>query len=442
MRRIAWLALLLSVSGIALAGSAVAGASAQESAPIVDVAEVFGVLDPQLAGFVLDRIAEANRDGATLLVLEIDTPGALEVEVREIVDAIQASRVPIAVWIGPRRAHARAAGALIAAAAHVNAIGPSARLGPVHPAELSIDPRSPEGARTRIEESELIASLARARERADPAAYFDRSLGANASLDAGAVDLITPSVAELLTRTDRRIVTTIAGPVTLRLPSEDAVVRFLKPGPIRGLLHTLATPALAYLMLLGAAMLLAFEMFQPGFGVAGVSGLLLLAGAAFGLTVLPVSIVGLVLFVTGAGLLSFDVAVNGLGVPSIAGTGLLLYGSLTMFPAPAGALGIRAWLAILGVTSALVFFVPVMTFVRRSRLSPAEQKEARALVGQPGRVRSVLNPEGFVWVADELWRARSEDGDRVRVGEDVVVSAVEGSLLRVRRPSGGAVQEI
>jgi membrane-bound ClpP family serine protease len=54
-------------------------------------------------------------------------------------------------------------------------------------------------------------------------------------------------------------------------------------------------------------------------------------------------------------------------------------------------------------------------------------------VGQPGRVRSVLNPEGFVWVADELWRARSEEGDRVRVGEDVVVSGVEGSLLRVRR---------
>lgn len=434
MRRTAFVLFILSLAGT-LIGSVPAGAAAvqQDDAPIVDVAEVFGVLDPQLAGFVLDRIEEANRDGAELLVLELDTPGAIEVDVREIIDAIQASRVPVAVWIGPRAARARSAGALIAAAAHVNAIGPSARLGPVHPAELSIDPASTEGARARSEELALARSLAAARGRGDPEGYFDGSLGANASLEARAVDVVTPVVAELLTRSDGRTVTTAAGRVTLRLPTDEAVVRFLKPGPIKGLLHTLATPALAYVMLLGAAMLIAFEMFQPGFGVAGVSGLLLLAGAVWGLTVLPVSIVGLIAFSFGVALLSVDVAVNGLGIPTIGGTALLTYGSLTMFPAPAGALGIRWWLVLIGVVSVLIFFVPVMTFVRRSRLSPTEQKEARALIGQPGRVRSVLNPEGFVWVADELWRARSEEGDRVRVGEDVVVSGVEGSLLRVKR---------
>ena len=433
MRRFAWLLLFLS-AWTGLAGSAVADiVSVQDGAPIVDVAEVFGVLDPQLAGFVLDRIEEANRDGIQLLVLELDTPGALEVDVREIVDAIQGSRVPIAVWIGPRAARARSAGALIAAAAHVNAIGPSATLGPVHPAELGVDPGSREGTALRDDEAELARLLARARGRGDPGPFLERSLRANASLEARAVDVVTPIVAELLTRSDGRTVATAAGPVTLRLPTEEAVVRFHKPGPIKALLHTLATPALAYVMLLGAAMLMAFEMFQPGFGVAGVSGLLLIAGAAWGLTVLPVSVLGLVLFAVGVALLSVDVAVNGLGLPTVAGVALLAYGSLTMFPAPAGALGIPGWLVVLGVASALVFFVPVMTFVRRSRLSPTEQKEARALVGQPGRVRSVLNPEGFVWVADELWRARSEDGDRVRVGEDVVVSGVEGSLLRVRR---------
>jgi len=430
VRRTAFVLLFVSLAAT-LAGSG--SAAAQDEAPVIDVAEVFGVLDPQLAGFVLDRITDANRDRAELLVLELDTPGGLEVDVREIVDAIQASRVPIAVWIGPRAAKARSAGALIAAAAHVNAIGPSARLGPLHPVDLAIDPTSAEGAAASAAEDLLVQSLASARGRGNPEAFFGRSLGANAALEAGAVDVVTPVVSELLTRSDGRTVTTAAGPVTLRLPTEEAVVRFHKPGPIKGLLHTLATPALAYVMLLGAAMLVAFEMFQPGFGVAGVSGLLLLAGAVWGLTVLPISIVGLVLFVLGIGLLSLDVAVNGLGLPTIAGTALFTLGSFRLFPAPAGALGIRWWLVLLGVVSILIFFVPVMTFIRRSRLSPTEQKEARALIGQPGRVRSVLNPEGFVWVADELWRARSEEGDRVRVGEDVVVSGVEGSLLRVRR---------
>jgi membrane-bound serine protease (ClpP class) len=199
------------------------------------------------------------------------------------------------------------------------------------------------------------------------------------------------------------------------------------------LLHTFANASLVYLLLLMAAMLIAFEAFQPGFGVAGVTGLVLLAAAVYGLTVLPVSILGLALFVGGIVLLGIDVAINGLGVPTMAGSALVAYGSLTMFPAPAGALGIPGWLIALGLLALGVFFVPVMTLVRRSRLDPEQQRAARSLIGQPGRVRSVLNPEGFVWVADALWRARSDDGERLRVGEDVLVTSVEGALLRVKR---------
>jgi len=423
-------AILLSV---AAAGLFAGVAAAQPTRPVVDVAEVFGVLDHQLAGFVLDRIDEANRDGATLLVLELDTPGALEVDVRTIIDRMNASRVPIAVWVGPRAASARSAGALLVAAAHIAAIGPSGRLGPLHPLDLSVDPDSREGRRVREREVSLAISLEQARGRPQTAAYFERSLGANASLDADAVDVITPSVAELLQRSDGRMVTTAAGPVTLRLKSDEVAVRLLKPGPIKAFFHTLASPSLVYVMLLTAAMLVAFEAFQPGFGVAGVTGALLLAGAVYGLTVLPVGILGLVAFAAGVALLGVDVAVHGLGVPTFAGTALLAYGSLATFPAPAGALGIRGWLVGLGVVAALIFFVPVMTMVRRSKLKPEEQKEARALIGGRARVRSVLNPEGFVWISDGLWRARSEDGGRVKVGEDVVVTAVDGSLLRVRR---------
>jgi membrane-bound serine protease (ClpP class) len=211
------------------------------------------------------------------------------------------------------------------------------------------------------------------------------------------------------------------------------VIRFLKPGPIRGLMHTLATTSLVYIMLLAGAMLVTFELFQPGFGIAGITGALLLAGAGYGLTVLPVGILGLVCVVAGFALLGIDVAVHGLGVPTAAGATLLAYGSLTVFPAPAGALGIPGWLVGVSIASALVFYVPVMTMVRRARVDPQQQRAARSLVGHPGQVRSVLNPEGFVWVADALWRARSEDDQRLRVGEDVVVVSVDGMLLRVRR---------
>jgi membrane-bound serine protease (ClpP class) len=426
--------LTLVLAGLAAGGIAWAQPSPEPAdAPVVDVAEIFGVLDGQLMEYAIQRVDDANRAGAALLVLEVDTPGALETDPTALVRSIERSRVPVAVWVGPRRARARSAGALIVTAAHIAAIGPSGRLGPLTPTELSVDPASPEGRRVRAADEALARSLASARGRGDPAAFLGRSLGANASLDAQAVDFITPSVAELLRLSDGRTVTTAAGTVTLRLRSDEVVVRFLKPGPVRGLLHTFANASLVYLLLLMAAMLIAFEAFQPGFGVAGVTGLVLLAAAVYGLTVLPVSILGLALFVGGIVLLGIDVAINGLGVPTIAGSALVAYGSLTMFPAPAGALGIPGWLVALGLLALGVFFVPVMTLVRCSRLDPEQQRAARSLIGQPGRVRSVLNPEGFVWVADALWRARSDDGERLRVGEDVLVTSVEGALLRVKR---------
>jgi membrane-bound serine protease (ClpP class) len=437
--------LLLVVAGVAAAGVAAAQTPApspspsgssqvKEAGPVVDVAEVFGVLDAQFARYVIDRVAEANRDDAALLVLEVDSAGALDADPLTLVRAIEASRVPVAVWVGPRRARAGGAGALLVAASHVAAIGPSGRLGPAFPDELSIDPKSARGSDARASELAEVSRLAQLRARGDPNTYFATPLGANASLDSKAVDLVVPSVAQLLREADGRTVRTAAGDVTLRLKSDEVSVRFFRPGPVRVMIHTFATtPTLVYVMLLAGAMLVAFEVFQPGFGIAGITGALVLAGALYGMTVLPVSVLGAALFAAGIGFLTLDVALNELGLVTVLGTALLVYGSLSMFPGPAGALGVPSWLVGVGAGSALIFFAPVMTYVRRSRRDPETQRAARSLVGMPGQVRSMLNPEGFVWVADGLWRARSEDGTRLRVGEDVVVTGADGILLQVRR---------
>jgi membrane-bound serine protease (ClpP class) len=433
VRRTAALSVFFAV--LCFVGAGLASAQTPgDQGPIVDVVEAFGVLDPQLAGYVIDRIAAANHDESTLVVIELDSAGSLESDPAAIVDAIGRSRVPVAVWIGPRRAQARSGAALVVAAAHVNAIGPSGRLGPLHPTELTIDPTSRAGLVRKSEELAVARSLAALHRRGDPDAYAERTLGANASADADAVDMVVPSVAELLRRSDGRTVRTQAGNITLRLKTDEVGLRFFRPGPVRSLLHTFATtPSLVYLCLLAGAMLVAFEFFQPGFGIAGVTGAAVLAGAIFGMTILPVSIIATVLFSIGVVLLMIDVALNELGAATIGGTLLLAIGSFRMFPAPAGPLGVPGWLVVLGVAAALVFFVPVMTLVRRSRRDPETQRAARELVGLPGQVRSMLNPEGFVWVSDALWRARSEDGTRLRVGEDVVVTGADGILLHVRR---------
>jgi membrane-bound serine protease (ClpP class) len=111
----------------------------------------------------------------------------------------------------------------------------------------------------------------------------------------------------------------------------------------------------------------------------------------------------------------------------------LLAGSFLLLPNGADPVRLSPWLIGFAVASSLIVFVPVMTLVRRAR-HPIATQTKKLLLGEDGQVRSMLNPEGFVWVDGELWRARSEDGRRMRVGEDVVVTGIEGTVLIVRSP--------
>jgi membrane-bound serine protease (ClpP class) len=179
-----------------------------------------------------------------------------------------------------------------------------------------------------------------------------------------------------------------------------------------------------------------FELFQPGFGVAGVTGGVLLLASAYGLTVLPARWYGLLLLCAGLVLLTIDVALDAIALPTIFGTAGLILGSLLLYPNSAEPVRLSPWLVGFAVAASLIVFVPVMTVVRRARKPMAASMKAE-LVGEGGEVRSVLNPEGFVLVDGELWRARSEDGTRMRVGETVTVSRIDGTVLIVRATLSG-----
>lgn len=401
-------------------------AAAQSSRPAVDVIEVPGVLDPPLVNYLSESIAEANRDGAYLILVQLDSAGALDVPLARLVSRIAQSPAPVVVWVGPRGARAASGAALVVAASAVAAMAPGSSLGPVHPADLTVRGDAAQRALRGAEEG-IVAELSRA---TTVAPYFDRRISAETARSSGAVDYVALTLADLLTQLDGRVIERPPGTVTLRVKSDEVLIRLHKPGPMRRALHVLTSAALVYLLLLFGVGMIVFELFQPGFGVAGVTGGLFLAAAIYGMLVLPIAWWAAALVFAGLALLAIDVAKDGLGAPTVAGTLALLAGSLGMFPV--GALRPPLWLLIAGVAMALLFFVPVMTVVRRAQ-RPIAREASRALVGQRGEVRSVLNPEGFVWISGELWRARSEDGTRVRVGEPVEVTGLDGTVLTVRR---------
>ncbi|HVL90321.1 MAG TPA: NfeD family protein [Actinomycetota bacterium] len=424
------LPLLFPALARAETGAAVPHAQ-KDDAPVVDIIEISGLIDPPMAEYIADEIREANKEKAELLVISISSDGGLNTRTESLLRLIEASRVPVAVYVGPQRAVAGGSAAVLTAAAHIAAIGPSARLGPAHPTNLAVKADSDRGRALRTATLEQLNELAAARGRA-PAIYLDEAIPASVALDRRQVDYTVVSVAELLQRANGREVTTAAGSRTLNLDKDAVDIRFHKPGPWPRVLHTLANASLVYILLVAGALLIAFELFQPGFGVAGVTGALLLVGGVYGLTVLPSSLWAVIALTGGTILMTLDVKLDGLGVPTAVGAVAFSAGSFGLFPGPAAPLRIAWWLALLGVVSALVFFVPVMTLVRRAR-QPVRKNADASLVGQAGQVRSILNPEGYVWVADALWRARADEGERIRVGEDVLVTGLEGTLLRVRR---------
>lgn len=470
MRARTALAVLCACAGVLLAGfagstpaAAVGSGRAEAQAgqqspagPVIDIVELDGVLDVHLVRYLRGRLDKAGAEGVEAVVVQLDVTGAYGQAAENSAAAVAGSTVPVVTWVGPRAARALGAGALVWASGHLRAAAPGTLIGAASPLDLAT--ADPEAART-----DDRARLRAAAEQggADPALFAElaagsvlvpvpdaladaglprgaelpdgisrdavRVMGEGALVDAGALAFLAPTLPDVLRDLDGREVRVGGQTRVLEASPEALRVRFNNLGVLGGLLRTTATPVLAYLLIVGGALALAFELFQPGFGVAGVSGLVVTAFGIYGLVVLPVSLLGVALLVGGLALLCADLAVGGLGALTAGGTAAFALGSFLLFPGPAP-LSVPAWVLVVVTVVVVVYFVVVMTAVLRAQGSQA-RADADALVGRTGVVRSVLNPEGHVFVEGQLWRARApEDAGQVRTGTTVRVSGLDDRL--------------
>lgn len=405
---------LLVLMGLAV-GLLSTTAGAQD-ASTVTIVEVEGLLDRPTAAFLSEVITDAGAD-AEAVVLRLDTPGGLRVTGDELARLIAASEVPIVAWVGPPGAVAAGAGAVVAEAAHVLALSPGSTLGPSTPGDLHEG--APEGRALTVSAEGLAVDL-----DVPPGA---RVLTEEAVLDQGAADIVAPRLEDMVRELDGRRVTVGGQSRTLAVDPAATTVRFQNLGLLRQMLHGLASPSLAYVLLLGGALALVFEIFQPGFGVAGVSGLVLFGFGLYGVVALPVAWWAFALLLAGLALLAADLAIGGLGPLTVAGATALGVGSWFLFTGP-DLVALPAWLALFGVASAVIFFVPVMTMVLRAQGSQA-MAGADRVVGKSGVVRSMLNPEGHVFIDGALWRARAPDAaGKVKTGTEVRVVGLNDRL--------------
>ena len=271
------LAIASLLTGVALAVGAPLHAPAAP-AQAVDVIEVSGRVDPIVADFITDSLRTAERDRSEALVIQLDSPGELlsVSQLDALTRRLARATVPVAVWVGASGSRAYDGAARLADVAPVVGIAPGSHIGECP------DCRVRPGLRTT------------------------RSLSAGQAVARKAADLVSPTIGDFIVDLDGRTVdghtlqtarVVQRGNQPRREPSLD--VRFAKLALVPRLLHTVAGPSVAYLLLMAGMLLIVFEFFTVGIGLAGGAGALFLVLAAYGLAVLPTRPLGLVLLALG-----------------------------------------------------------------------------------------------------------------------------------------------
>jgi membrane-bound serine protease (ClpP class) len=430
MRRVAMGSVVLSIVLVVVAN----GARAADPTPVV-VLRVEGAIDRPLIGYLDDRLAQAERDGA-VVVLQLDTSGTLDQDGVALAQRVADLDVPVLAWVGPTPATAAGAGLLLMYASSVAGVAPGSQTGPLDPIDLLHPDESPADLDATIE------GWLDERGKESQPTPADEPLPAADAIDLGIASVAATSVTEFLGEVDGRTVRTPVGEVTLdtRIATTEAeadegsvALRFDNLGPIQRVAHAVSTPSMVYFLLVLGLAALAFEITQPGFGFAGFAGVGMLALAAYGLWVVPPSIFGMALLLGGIGLLALDVRIRKLG--TFTGVGLLAFGagSVLAWSGVADAIRISPWLIGGAVVASLLYYGFALTVAIQSRDRIVNTQ--KGLIGLIGEARGKLSPEGPVYVKGAMWRGRTA-GEPIAPGSRVRVRGVDGLVLRVEEEPG------
>lgn len=418
------LASLLAITGLLNSGSVEAGQS-----NVAAYVELTGLIDPPSAQSFLEQIKVAQADGASALIVRLDTPGGVGIDTEALVRGVLASPIPVVVWVGPGGARAQGVGALLAVAAHHSAMAPATTLGPAQPLDLrdygsgTLDIEGPGSL------DSLVEPIRRSRPDIGRARLTELSnvLGAADAQRLRIVDTVTASIPELLQGLKGRSLAVSERTVTLS--EQPFSLRFMKMGLFERLVHGAVRPQAAYLLLLVGFFGIIFELYNPGVGAAALAGGVALAFGLYSLTVLPTSWAGAALIVAGFGCLLAELRTNRLGRLSALGFAAILVGSLQLFPGVHPALGLPWWAVGAGLAATAIFFLSIMTSAIRARAAkPLVGTEG--LVGSLGIARTDISPGGQVMARGTLWRAQTV-GAAIGQGTSIKVLGVKGLVLMV-----------
>jgi membrane-bound serine protease (ClpP class) len=425
---------IVSVAALSVACAALSivanPASAQEAGqPLVDKVEIRDTIQPISAGRLIRAIDQANRDHASALLVELDTPGGLLDSTRQMVGAILGSKVPVILYVAPAGVRAASAGFFILESADVAAMAPGTNTGAAHPVLEAGTPDPVMKMKMENDAAAFLRSYVTRRGRnvqlAESAVRESKSFSDDEALAQHLIDLTAPDETQLLNDLDGRKITRLnsGDPTTETLHLRNARIVTLQPTIREEVLGYLSNPNIALMLLVGGALLIYLEFNVPGTIVPGALGTVMVLLAIFALDLLPIRHTAVAFLVAAAVLLALELKFASHGILALAGTVCLAFGTLTLIDAPIPEMAIQPAIAI----SLCVAFGAITFLLLRLALAARRNKALvgpAALVGSLGTAmepiwtRNTL-PIGRILVQGEIWQATAiapvpeKDGVRV-----------------------------
>ena len=409
------------------------------SEPHALIMQVDGVINSVNGRFVSRAIEQSEEDRATLLIIELDTPGGLLGSTREIVQLLLESPIPIAVFVSPKGARAGSAGTFITAAGNLAVMAPGTNIGAAAP--ISSDGGDLEdtlASKVENDAAALIRSIAQTRgrnqDKLEATVRSAASYSAQEALADDVVDLIAENVDELLSKLDGLSVQTSLGTVVLE--TNGLEIRSFKKSILEHFLEVISDPNVSFLLLMVGGLGIVVEIFNPGLVGPGVIGVICLLLAFLALGNLPVNWAGVVFILLAVVLIVLEIAVSGFGILGVGATVSLIVGGFLLFNQFGDIspyqpfFNVNRWLLYgsSGVVGVAMTYVGLSSYQLRREVSP---EKSRSLIGMQATVTAELSPRGIVLVGNETWTAISDDGRVITTGEAVEVQSEDGLVLTV-----------
>jgi membrane-bound serine protease (ClpP class) len=415
--------------------------SAVNSSTSADIYQlrIDGEIEPILSEYIVNGIREADREHSTAILITINTPGGLDTSMREIIEAILRSPVPVINYVYPTGSRAASAGFFILLSADVAAMSPGTETGAASPVTeiggqtVNID----DTMRKKITNDataylrSYVSKRGRNVDLAATAVTDAKAFSDSEALKGNLINLVASSPAELLAKLDGQTITRFDGS-TVKLDLSHPV---LTPHGMTGreqFLSRIVQPDVFFILLIIGVLGLYAEFTHPGVFAPGVLGAIAMILALYAMHLLPVNFTGLLLIVAALVLFVLEAKFPTHGILGVGGVLAMILGALMLIRTPLTGMGVSLSTAIGVALPFAVIVVILMRAVLRSRhWKQATGKEE--LIGEVGEVTDPVDSAsetGMVRVHGELWRAAAA-GDTIPKGARVRVKKITGLTLEV-----------